>query len=231
MFQVTNVVARLREVGLFAGFEDEALGLVATMARPRKYDAGEVIFLRGDEADSMFVVDSGQVRLSVVSAEGREVTLRHVGPGSAFGEIALLDGGIRTANAVSIRATTLIAIPRAPFQTLVDRRPALATALIHFLCRRLRETTDQLESIALMPLEQRLARLLRQLAACSAPARRIVLPLDLSQGELATLVAASRPKVNQILVAWDAAGIVRRTPEGLVIDTPRLDTIADGDDA
>jgi CRP-like cAMP-binding protein len=230
MSQVGAVVARLRGVGLFASFEDEALEVVAGIVRSRKYNAGEVIFLRGDRAESMFIVDTGQVRLSIISAEGREITLRHVGSGAAFGEIALLDGGLRTATAVANRAATLMVIPRAPFQLIVDERPAVAGAVIRFLCARLRDTTDQLEAIALMPLEQRLARLFLQFAAARGPGKRVVLPLDLSQGELATLVAASRPKVNQILVGWDAEGIVQRGSEGLVIDAESLRAIAEGDE-
>jgi CRP-like cAMP-binding protein len=232
MSHVGAVVVRLRGVNLFVGFEADVLELVAATVRLRKFDAGETVFLRGDQADSMFVVEAGQIRLSMTTAEGREVTVRHVATGEAFGEIAMLDGGIRTATATATRTTALLAVPAGPFRAIVLQRPAIAMAVIRFLCSRLRDTTDQLEAIALMPLEQRLARLLIQLAASvRGTSGRVRLPLDLSQGDLAALIAASRPKVNQILVAWDAEGTAKRTPEGLMIDIEALERVAEGRDA
>jgi CRP-like cAMP-binding protein len=177
----------------------------------------------------MFVVVSGRVRLSIATASGRELSLRHVEAGSAFGEIALLDGGPRTADATAIRATKLLAIPRKGFQGVLDSNPEMAKALLIGLCARLRDTTAQLESIALTPLEQRLARLLLRIVGTDA-SRRALIALDISQGELASLIGASRPKVNQILMDWDVVKIAERTPNGLVIDISALQEIADGRD-
>jgi CRP/FNR family cyclic AMP-dependent transcriptional regulator len=230
--QADAVIHRLRAVDLFRDLDDATLALVAAAAQERRYEAGQTLFLRGDDADSMFIVSSGSVRLSLSSADGHDLTLRHVGQGAVFGEVALLDGGVRTTDATALRPSVLYAIPRGRFQSIVYGSADTAKAVIKGLCRRLRDTTDQLEAIALLPLDQRLARLLIQLAkAAGASSRYVTLALEISQGEIATLVAASRPKVNQLLVAWAAAGVAARTPHGLLLDTAKLAEIIDAEDA
>jgi CRP-like cAMP-binding protein len=231
MSQIGEIVAQLRNVDLFHNFEDSALERVAAVATDRRYGAGQTIFMRGDESDlAMYIVRTGQVRLSVTTAEGRELTLRHVTPGEVFGEISLLDDGPRSADATALTVSALLVVSRARFQNLLDGDAVFASALLRGLCARLRDTTEQLEAVALMPLEQRLARIFLQLAiAANSDARRVNVKFAMSQSELANLVAASRPKVNQILVAWDAAGVAKRTQGGLCLDTQALRAIADGD--
>ena len=94
MSQTADIIAQLRNVDLFQKFDDAALARIAAAASERRFSAGQTIFLRGDEADlAMFVVKSGRVRLSVTTAEGRELTIRHAAAGAVFGEISLLDDG------------------------------------------------------------------------------------------------------------------------------------------
>ncbi len=230
MSQMDDVIAQLRNVDLFHNFEDAALARVAVAATERRYAAGQTIFLRGDDTDlAMFIVKSGRVRLSVTTAEGRELTIRHVAAGAIFGEISLLDDGPRSADATALTDSALLVVLRARFQKMLDGDAVFANALLRGLCARLRDTTEQLEAVALMPLEQRLARIFLQLAlAANADERRVNIKFAMSQGELANLVAASRPKVNQILVAWDAAGFATRKPGGLLVDMRALQDIADG---
>src|ERR1700722_13467012 len=156
MSALDALVDSLRAIDLFHDFDAAILTRIAKSAVPRAYSAGQTIFLADDPGDSMFVVVSGRVRLSIATASGRELSLRHVEAGSAFGEIALLDGRPRSADATAIRPTKLLTIPRTSFQGILDSNPAMAKALLIGLCARLRDTTAQLESIALTSLEQRL---------------------------------------------------------------------------
>jgi CRP-like cAMP-binding protein len=230
MSQISEIIAQLRKVDLFQKFEDAALARVAAAATERRFSAGQTIFLRGDDSNlAMFIVKSGRVRLSVTTAEGRELTIRHVAAGAVFGEISLLDDGPRSADATALTDSALLVVSRVRFQKMLDDDAVFANALLRGLCARLRDTTEQLEAVALMPLEQRLARIFLQLAiAANSDERRVNIKFAMSQGELANLVAASRPKVNQILVAWDAAGVATRTQGGLRVDTQALQDIADG---
>src|SRR6185436_649196 len=148
------------------------------------------------------------------SSDGRELSFAHAGPGSIFGEIATLDGGERTAGATAITRVTAMALPQRATMELIENNPKVAGAAIRFLCTRLRETDQRLEAIALHRIEVRLARLL--LSAVKLQSRNLTgeeVPLDLgmSQGELALLIGASRPKVNIALTMLQDMGAISRT--------------------
>src|SRR5690606_31289220 len=107
-----------------------------------------------------YLVLEGRVRLSVLSAEGRELSFAHAGPGELFGEIATLDGGERTAGATAIGPVVAMTLPQKALNELIANNPKVASAAIRFLCHRLRETDQKLEAIALHRIEVRLARLM-----------------------------------------------------------------------
>jgi CRP/FNR family transcriptional regulator, cyclic AMP receptor protein len=151
-----------------------------------------------------------------------------VGAGELFGEIGSLDGSPRSADATALTAVTAYALDRNALRTLWSTRDAVAGNVVGFLCRRLRETPSQLESIALHPLHVRLARfLLFALGGRLAPpGKRIPLDLGFSQGELAQLLGASRPKVNTALGELESAGAIVRTLDRLFCDPDKLAEIA-----
>jgi CRP/FNR family cyclic AMP-dependent transcriptional regulator len=231
MSKLQAAIDSLSRVDLFQGFDRSVLQRLAEAAQERSYPAGQTIFVRGDFGDSIFIVLSGRVRLSVISAEGRELTLRHVNAGSVFGELALLDGGARSADATALQAATILTITQARFRRLIASEEGIEKALIIGLCTRLRDTTEQLEAIALLPLEVRLARLFLQLAKAKGSAKgKVRLDLDMSQGELASLIGASRPKVNQVLIGWGDAGLAVRKDGGYALDLASLRAVAMSDD-
>lgn len=206
---------------------EEARALLAAFRRV-SYAAGEEIFTQNDPGEFMLIVSTGRVRLSIVSEEGRELNLRHATTGHVLGEIAALDGGPRSATAVAIEPVTAMMLPRSELRNLMRQYPAFAERFVIWLCRRLRQTTDQLEAIALYPLEVRLARfLLFTLQGRRSPdGRRIPLELGFSQGELAQFIGGSRPKVNVALGVLESAGAIKRTADRLFCDPDRLAEIA-----
>ena len=217
---------------LFSTLEAEDRAQCAAKFREARLAKGEMLFARGDPGTHLYIVSEGRVRLAVASAEGRELSFQVVGPGDLFGEISVLDGQQRSAEATALGPTVLYSLERSEFGRLRSANPRISDAVIAFLCLRLRNVSDKLENIALYPLEVRLAKFL--LAALrgrpSHPGGRIALELQYSQSELALLLGASRPKINMALGSLESAGAVRRTSDRLFCDPSKLAAIAQGDD-
>ncbi len=195
---------------------DEIIGFAAERRLPR----GTMIFAKGDPGSSMMAVLAGRVRVSAVSADGKEVTLNVIGPGEIFGEIALLDGKPRSADASALEDTVLMVVERKQFLPFLMKSETLVERLLVVLCDRLRRTSLALEEIALFDLTARLARLLVKLSqdyGRPEPGGGIKIDLKLSQRDLATLVASSRESVNKQLRSWREQGVVEQAAGYLVV--------------
>jgi CRP-like cAMP-binding protein len=196
---------------LFRGLvEDERDALVAR-ARIRHFAAGETIFLMGSAGDSLMAVLSGQIRISVPSPDGREIVLAIFQPGEVFGEIALLDGKERTADARAFTACDLAILERRDVFAFLERQPNAWPRLVEVLCDRLRSTDQHIAEVALMQLPVRLAKALLRIAEPEAPGASgaAVGTVQLSQRELGNLVGAARESVNKCLREWQRSGLVR----------------------
>jgi CRP/FNR family transcriptional regulator, cyclic AMP receptor protein len=204
----------------FAHMRNEELDEIIGFATERRVPRGTIIFSKGDEGSSMMAVLVGRVRISAVSADGKEVTLNVIGPGEIFGEIALLDGKPRSADATAQEDTVLMVVERKQFLPFLLRNDALVERLLVVLCDRLRRTSLVLEEIALFDLPARLARLLVKLSndyGRPAPGGGVRIDLKLSQRDLATLVASSRETVNKQLRGWREKGVVDQLAGYLVV--------------
>lgn len=220
---------------LLAGADAEDIGALAAIASRAAWPRGTLIFQNGDPAAFMLIVAEGRIRLGLTTASGRELTLRHADRGAVVGELGVLDHERRSADATATQATRGLVIHRAPFERLLAERPGLARAVIRYLSRRLRETTYQLESVALYELAPRLARfLLATLRQAHGPALgnrdHAALTLDLDQSEIAAILGASRPKLNRALASLEDEGAIRRDGRQLVCDIAVLSDIASADE-
>jgi CRP/FNR family cyclic AMP-dependent transcriptional regulator len=228
-----TAVDLFRAQRLFADLDGSDAEAVAALARRRAWAAGTTIFQRGDAGREMILVTSGRIRLSVLSAEGRELGLRHAEAGALIGEIAVLDGGPRSADATAATDVEALVIAKPDLDRLIAARPQIALAFLRFLCGRLRDTTEQLETVALYKLEARLARfllgLVRQRTAGKETGDSVRFELPFNQSEIADVIGASRPKVNRAFADLEEAGAVRRTDDGLVCRLGRLAEIAEGE--
>ena len=198
----------------------EELDEIIGFATERRVPRGTTIFSKGDEGSSMMAVLVGRVRISAVSAEGKEVTLNVIGAGEIFGEIALLDGKPRSADATAQEDTVLMVVERKQFLPFLLRNEALVERLLVVLCDRLRRTSLVLEEIALFDLPSRLARLIVKLAhdyGRPAVGGGVRIDLKLSQRDLATLVASTRETVNKQLRGWREQGVVDQAAGYLVV--------------
>jgi len=210
----------LRQSALFSRLPDEEADAILQHAIVRRYAASAPIFAKGDPGTSMMAVLSGRVVISSPSLEGRQVTLNVIREGEIFGEIALLDGKERTADAIAMTDCELLVVARRSFLPLLER-PALTRELINVLCDRLRRTSEQVEDLLFLDVESRVAKTLLRLADdAGAPLPGARIALGMSQRELGNLVGASREKVNKQLQAWRRAGIIGIEKDTIVIRDP-----------
>ena len=222
--------AVLARTKLFGGLDVALLVALRAAMHEVHFDSGQLIFSRGDSAKSIYVVLEGQVRISVLTADGRELCFTHVLAGEVFGEIAVLDRSARSANATALTDVKVLSLSATDTDRFLVKYPALARAFMTFLCARLREVSDHLENGALLPIEARVARyILDRLMGNTEPAKtngKRCVSLGISQTELALLLGASRPKVNMALSALEDCGAIRRIGKGIECDGDLLAEMA-----
>jgi CRP-like cAMP-binding protein len=220
----------IETVALFSNLKEATLEDLRKQLRVRKLAKGELLFSPGDASDSMYLIQSGRVRIWTVSAAGAEVTLNVLGPGAIFGEIGLLDGSERTAGAAALDAVELCAIARGAFDAALDRDPQLARNVISFLCERLRWVSARMEDSALRSAPERIARMLVHLVndhGVEGP-DGIQLAINLTQSELARWTHMSRESLNKILNRWSDEGLLAQSRGKITVkDQDRLEEIAE----
>ncbi|WP_201829432.1 Crp/Fnr family transcriptional regulator [Microvirga zambiensis] len=201
----------------FSALGSDAIAQIASLCTPRKVLDGETLFLKGDPGDALYGVRRGQIVITTTTDTGRQFTLNILGPGDVFGEIALLDGHPRSADAVASGQTELFVIRRSDFQELLKRQPEITTRIIELLCERLRFSSERLEEASLLSLKSRLARRLLKLVEDFGE------EIDITQEELSVLVGAGRETVNRQLQKWRKLGVVELGRARVrIVDTPRL---------
>jgi CRP/FNR family cyclic AMP-dependent transcriptional regulator len=228
MVSKTEAVDILARAPLFGSLDDAGRQAVAAEMREATYDVGQSIFSRGDPGADLHVIAQGRVKLSILTNDGRELSFAHAEPPSIFGELALFDGRPRSADATAVNKVVTLMLSKGAFTRLLAQRPAVAEAALKFLSGRLRQADEQLEAIALHPIEARLARFFLTAARQKDPAgktEKVTLALPISQSELALLVGASRPKVNAALSLLEAEGAIERRGQHVICHIESLSGI------
>lgn len=207
---------------LFGKMTPEELDGVLARAVVRRMARGEIILHRGDPSPGMFVIAAGRVRVSLVSEDGKEVTLGVLGPGETLGEMSLLDGQDCSADAAAQEDCILLVIERAQFTRMLRGNADLCLRLLAILSERLRRSNAALEDMALLDLPTRLGRLLLRLARDYGDLRAggTRIEVKLSQKDLSTLVGSSREKVNKQLRQWELDGVLGKDGGRMVIMQP-----------
>jgi CRP-like cAMP-binding protein len=191
---------------------------LAGLCHMRRYRKGESIFLMGEAGNALYGIKTGRVRTSIVSSEGREMTLNLFGPKSTFGVVGFLDGGPRMATATVVAPSEIFRLPRNAFLAYIEAHPEVAVHVIAYLCGKLRQIKERVGDTTLLPLAAVLAR--RVLTLAEEFGDRI----PSSQEELAGLTSASRESVNRQLQAWKRDKIVSLHRGGLtILDRSRLE--------
>ena len=221
-----NKLAVLRKHPIFCDLDPEALDQLCRYAKHATLKRGAAIFSKGDPGNSLVAVIRGTVKISISSAEGRSAILNLIGPGEIFGEVALLDGLARTADATANSNCEIFVIDRREFLPFVRSQPALAMKFIELLCARLRWTSDQVEEVILQDLAGRLASALISLTEKHklAPGGRTI---AITQQEISEMVGMTRESINKQLRAWATRNWVRLEHGAIVVlDTESLQALA-----
>ena len=201
---------------LFAGLSAEERAGLAARARVRVFDPGETIFTIGSPGDQLMAVLSGAVRISVPSSDDKALVLAIIQPGEFFGELAVLDGKERSADAIAETACMLAILDRRDILSVLERNPSAWLKLIHVLCQRLRQTNEVFAEVALLHLPARLAKAMLRISKAST-AEAQTAKIKFSQRELANMLGGSRESVNKCLRKWQRKGIVEISQGSIII--------------
>jgi CRP-like cAMP-binding protein len=223
----SSKLAVLRKHPIFCDLDSEAFDQLCRYAKHAALKRGATICSKGDPGNSLVAVISGTVKISVSSAEGRSAILNLIGPGEIFGEMSVLDGQPRSADATANTNCEIFTIDRREFLPFVRSQPALAMKFIELLCTRLRWTSDQVEQIILQNLPGRLASALIRLTEKHklAPGGRTI---AVTQQEISEMVGMTRESINKQLRIWASRKWVRLEHGAIVVlNTEQLQALAE----
>ena len=212
--QAAQLADRLALRSLFAECDTDELSDIIARSHARTFKRGEMLMAQGDQGDTLFIILSGLVRVSMVAANGREIVLDYAEAGAVLGEIAFLDGGERTASVDAIDPVETLVLSRAAFADIINRHNGLAMRLLRAMARRLRQNDAVIEADRAYTSGPRLARfLLRLMISGEGPgdergAGEVQLKIALSQSELGNFAGMSREQINRQLSGWADNGIV-----------------------
>jgi CRP-like cAMP-binding protein len=210
--------AILRDHYLFGKLTPPHLDRLSACIVTKSVKRGTNIYAKGDPGTSLCAIGAGTVRISVPSADGKDAVLNVLAKGAIFGEIALLDGNPRTADATAVTDCELYVIERRDFLPLMREEPEIALRLIEILCAKLRRTTQQAEEVMFLDLPSRLAKALMRLEpdpACTGEHR-----ISITQKDLGNIIGMSRESTNKQLRIWEDKKWVRLERNAVVILAP-----------
>jgi CRP/FNR family cyclic AMP-dependent transcriptional regulator len=212
---------------LFGGLPPNDLDALLSHARVVRYSAGQEIFAKGSPGRSMMAILSGSVRISAPASVGRHVVLAILTGGEVFGEIALIDGEDRTADATAIADCAMLVLDHRDFVPFLERRADLGILLLKLLCQRLRKADEQVEEMMFGRLEDRIAKALVRLGHGAGRFEGGAVKLRLSQDDLSGMVGTTRESVNKQLQIWQNLGMVRLGRRLIEIsDLPAIKSLA-----
>src|SRR6516164_9380528 len=217
--RVRDKLSLLRNHPLFGDLPPAVIEHLGSYMKTRKATRGSAIFAKGDPGTGLMGVLSGMVKVSVASTEGKDIVLNIFHEGEIFGEIALLDGRPRTADATAMSDCELIVIERRDFIPFLSNHPDVTIKFIEILCSRLRRTSEQVQDVTFLNLPTRLAKTLLQLTAVedgSATRRKAAI----TQREISQMIGISRESTNKQLRAWAKLGWIRLERGGVNVVAP-----------
>lgn len=205
----------LRSMPLFSMLPDSELDRIAQLANSRTVPRGTLLVRQGDPTDALFILISGSIKVYNCDDEGREVILSILGPGEFFGEMGLIDGAPRSANVLARESCDLIVLGKDAFRRCLDEQSDVAWQMMRSLVGRLREADRKIESLALMDVYGRVAKLLLEQSE-PVDGRRVV-TRKLPKQDIAKMVGASREMVSRVMKGLESSGYISIEEAGIVL--------------
>ncbi len=196
----------LRNVPLFSGLDETELDRLSRVAGRRRAGRGEQVVRAGESADALLVLLTGRAKVTNFDEEGREIILAWLGPGEFFGEMGLIDGSPRSASVVAVENCELLTIGKTEFQRCMQDNFQVALKLMQILVRRLREADRNIESLALLDVYGRVARLLLDLSEEQGGKRMV--KQKISKQDMARMIGASREMVSKVMRDLEVGGYI-----------------------
>jgi CRP/FNR family cyclic AMP-dependent transcriptional regulator len=201
----------LRTVPLFSELSDDAIASLGRLASRRRYPRDTVVFFENEEGDCLFMILEGRIKVTILGDDGREIILTMLGPGDLFGEMALLDNEPRSATAIAVEESELLLLQRSDFQAVVGENPGISSALIKVLSARLRRANHQIQTLALLDVYGRVARVILDMAR--EEGRRLkdgrIAFRRATHQEIANRIGTTRETVTRMLKDLERQGLVR----------------------
>ena len=212
----TDVTSILRATTLLGSVPTEDLDAVAAVSRLRGYRRGQIVFTTSDPGDTVIVVVSGRIKVTVRSADGGELTLAIIEPGGLVGELGVVDGGPRSADAETLEECQLLLIPREAVRDICARVPAAGQALTNSIAAMLRRLTESTADLVFLDLPRRVAKIL-----LSQPRGDdgVIRP-RMSQEELAHQAGSTRQSVNAALRGFERRGWIEMHDRTVALKQP-----------
>jgi CRP/FNR family cyclic AMP-dependent transcriptional regulator len=212
-------ISLIKQVPLFKSFQPEDSRRIADLLKDHYLKKGSILFRKGDEGEALYMIIEGKIKISVTSRFGNEVILAVLSDGDFFGEMALLDGLPRSADAVANEDTHLLVLSRSEFLSFIIHNETAAMSIIFSLTQRLRKADDFLADTCFLNIGSRLAKKLLELAEIHGQQEgdTIQIKLVLTQSDLASMVGATRESINKELKKLRDKGLVTKQGRMLMI--------------
>lgn len=221
-----TIKATLAQAPLFAGLPEEQIEAVCKIVVREKFSKGDTVFTDGDTCRGFYIVETGSVKVYKLSLEGKEQIFHIFGPGEPFGEVPVFTGKPFPANAMAIKNSALLFLPRKDVIDLISKDPSLALNMLAVLSSRLRQFTVQIESLSLKEVPGRLAAHLIWLAREQEDTSKVT--LDISKGQLASLLGTIPETLSRILAKMIARDLIEvRGKDILILDHDGLKDLAE----
>jgi CRP/FNR family transcriptional regulator len=223
-----KIVEQIASIPLFHGLHEDQIESVAMIVTDQVFKRGEIIFSEGDESNGFYVALTGRVKVYKLSYEGKEQILHIFGPGEPFGEVPVFTGESFPASAEALGESRILFFPRAAFVDLIQKDPSLAMNMLAVLSRRLRRFTNLVEDLSLKEVPGRLAAYLIYLRQRQGDKDQLT--LDISKGQLASLLGTIPETLSRILSRLSGAGIIRQKNGRSIriLDDEALEDLASG---
>jgi CRP-like cAMP-binding protein len=226
-----DIAAFLSQRPAFSGLPPREIEALAALGIEETHRARSPIFMEGDPSRWFYLVKTGHVKILRHSKAGKDVVLELLGPGEAFGGVAVIEQRPYPASAQATEATVVVKIPAAPMVALADRHPSFVKEMALMIGRRLRAAHDSVKSLAVDPVEARLAAVLLRLAEREGTgAAGATLPFPLTRQSLADMSGTTVETTIRIMSRWLKDGLLEETGGHLILaDRERLGRLAEGE--